>query len=209
MMASSLYRRPPCGIGECTMFRALSWRKASIQSRFNKTRSVQLSVECLDVRTVPSTLTVVNNLDSGVGSLRRAISDANNGDTIGFAPSLSGQTITLTGGDLVINSSLTSEGPGPNQLAISGNGKRRVFSILRGLTVTIAGLTIMDGFNSQSWKGGGGILNNRSTLTLLNDVLLNNQARAHVAQGGGITNFNGTLYAIDTKFIGNRSLGAP
>jgi len=37
----------------------------------------QLQVECLEDRTVPATFRIVNNLDSGAGSLRQAILDAN------------------------------------------------------------------------------------------------------------------------------------
>jgi len=41
---------------------------------------------------VPSTLTVTNNLDSGLGSLRAEIAAAKSGDTISFATSLNTQT---------------------------------------------------------------------------------------------------------------------
>ena len=40
-------------------------------------RKTHLQVERLDDRTVPSTFTVTNLLDSGSGSLRQAIIDAN------------------------------------------------------------------------------------------------------------------------------------
>ena len=43
-----------------------------------------------------ATLTVINTNDSGPGSLRQALADAQDDDTIGFDPSLNGQTITLT-----------------------------------------------------------------------------------------------------------------
>src|SRR6476661_10179319 len=46
------------------------------------------------------TITVININDSGPGSLRQALVDANNGDTINFASSLNGQRITLTSGEL-------------------------------------------------------------------------------------------------------------
>src|SRR3954471_14169170 len=68
--------------------------------------------EGLEDRTVLSTLTVTNNLDSGAGSLRAAIKAAASGDTIVFAPSLVGQTIALTSGELAISKSLDIEGPG-------------------------------------------------------------------------------------------------
>src|SRR5215469_14002535 len=100
-------------------------------------------LEGLEERTVLSTLTVSNNLDSGAGSLRAAIKSAGSGDTIVFASGLSGQTITLTGGELAIKKSLDIEGPGADNLAVSGNDTDRVFDIVsEGLTVRIAGLTI-------------------------------------------------------------------
>ena len=56
-----------------------------------------------------STLTVTNTNDSGVGSLRQAITNAVSGDTIIFNPALSGQTIT-TVTTLVIDKDLTIDG---------------------------------------------------------------------------------------------------
>jgi len=41
-------------------------------------------------------------VDSGAGTLRAEIAAAHNGDTLLFAPSLNGQTITLTSGELLI-----------------------------------------------------------------------------------------------------------
>ena len=58
------------------------------------------TLEALEDRWVPSTLTVLNNHDSGAGSLRDALTKAKDGDTIVFAASLNGQTIALTSGEL-------------------------------------------------------------------------------------------------------------
>src|SRR5262249_45374405 len=137
-------------------------------------------LESLEDRSVPSTVTVLNNLDSGAGSLRDAITHAKNGDTIVFAPRLTGQTITLTSDDLAINNSLDIEGPGASLLAISGNDTNRVFDISEGNSVTIAGLTITHGRarTNTRWvagSGGGGIFNS-GPLTVANDVLSYNQA---------------------------------
>src|SRR5438552_18703279 len=46
------------------------------------------------------TITVINTNDSGPGSLRQALVDANQGDTINFDSSINGQRITLTSGQL-------------------------------------------------------------------------------------------------------------
>ena len=102
---------------------------------------------------------MTNALDSGAGSLRAAIKAASSGDTIVFAPSLNGQTITLTSGELAISKSLDIEGPGPDKLAISGNHASRVFNVSQNqkpVTVTIAGLTIENGLAPNGV--GGGIL---------------------------------------------------
>jgi hypothetical protein len=178
-------------------------------------RGTRLTCEQLEDRAVPSTLTVLNNLDSGAGSFRDAIKHADSGDTIIFAPSLNGQTITLTKGVLAITKSLDIEGPDAGLLAISGNNHSRVFDISQDLdkptvAVTIAGLTIEDGFSSSG--NGGGILNRGSTLTLTNDVLSCNRADGrstpdHSATGGAITNeYGGTLIVSGCRFSGNQAI---
>jgi hypothetical protein len=170
-------------------------------------------LEILEDRTVPSTLTVLNNLDSGAGSLRDAITSAESGDTIVFAPSLNGQTITLASGELAISKSLDIEGPGASLLAVSGNRAGRVFDVSQNqktVVVTIAGLTIEDGLASGA--GGGGILNVSSTLNLCNDVLSSNVAfdnsNESQCQGGAILNRNGaTLTITQCTFSGNQAIG--
>ena len=99
---------------------------------------------------------VVNNHDSGPGSLRDAISLASDGDQIVFDSILQGQTITLTTGELVIDKSVDIEGLGALDLTVSGGGASQVFDIVNdSATVTIAHLSIADGSAQQ----GGGIYN--------------------------------------------------
>src|SRR5262245_11155961 len=177
-------------------------------------RSFLPLLECLEDRTLPSTLTVLNNLDKGAGSLRDAITNAKSGDTIVFAPSLDGQTITLTSDQLTINKSLDIEGPGASLLAISGNDKNRVFNINEGLTVTIDGLTITHGRaggGNQGAGGGGAILNAGSVVSLANDAFTNNVAvgasgNGTRASGGAIANYKtGALTVSDSQFLDNRA----
>ena len=81
-------------------------------------------LEALEDRTVPSTFLVENLADSGPGSLRQAVLDANalaGADLIGFAPAASGGTIALTGGELSVTGDLSIVGPGAQRLTISGN----------------------------------------------------------------------------------------
>ena len=176
----------------------------------HKRRSFLPRLEIIEDRTVPSTLTVTNNLDKGAGSLRDAITNAKSGDTIVFAPALNGQTITLTSGELAINKSLDIEGPDASLLAISGNDTNRVFDISEGNTVTIAGLTISQGRARDS--DGGGVLNVGSTLTAVGDIFSDNEALVNstsaIDGGGAICNRNGaTLTVTQCSFLGNEALG--
>src|SRR5262249_28430102 len=134
----------------------------------------------LEDRTVPSTFTVENLADSGPGSLRQAVLDANanpGADLIVFAPSTSGGTIALTGGELSVTGDLTIDGPDADRLTVSGNHASRVFDISANTTVTIAGMTMIDGLANGSAPTlpsiGGGILN-FGNLTLSSVVLSDN-----------------------------------
>src|SRR4051812_26014553 len=69
-------------------------------------------------------ITVTNTNDSGPGSLRQALADANDSDTINFAVS---GTISLTSSELLVNTSLTISGPGAGVLTVDGNATYRVF----------------------------------------------------------------------------------
>src|SRR6516164_14991 len=84
-------------------------------------------LELLEDRTLLSTLIVTNNLDDGsAGSLRDAVRLANlgpGGDTIDFAPSLSGQTIHMNpaSGTFALNKGVTITADGlDDMVAIDG-----------------------------------------------------------------------------------------
>src|SRR5579871_630997 len=157
-----------------------------------------------------ATLTITNTNDHGTRSLRDTISHAHDGDTIVFAPSLNGQTITLTSDQLTINKNLDIEGPGASLLSISGNDVNRVFNINEGLTVTINGLTITHG-RAVGGNGavhgvgsGAGILNAGSILALANDVFSSNVSlgsSGNNPEGGAISNYHaGSLTVTDSTF---------
>ncbi len=66
-----------------------------------------------------TTIVVTNTNDSGSGSLRNALSIANDGDTID-ATGVSG-TITLTSGELQVTHNVTINGPGAATLAVNAS----------------------------------------------------------------------------------------
>ncbi|MFQ3615516.1 MAG: Calx-beta domain-containing protein [Cyanobacteriota bacterium] len=149
---------------------------------------------------------VTNTNDSGAGSLRQAITAANNNNsivnpTITFASSVSG-TIQLTSALPALSRNMTIDGPGAGTLTISRNstGNFRIFTLQSGATATIEGLTISGG--NPGAANGGGIANLGGTLTLQNLVVENNTARF----GGGIFNQSGTLTLTNTIVRNNSAL---
>jgi hypothetical protein len=140
-----------------------------------------------------STVTVTNNLDSGPGSLRADIAAAQSGDTVNFSPSLDGQTITLTSGNLAISNNLTIQGPGASLLTISGNHVSQVFQVSGAQPVVLSGLTISNGVS-----GLGGGINNGGTLTVSQCTLSGNSGE----YGGGIAN-TGALTVSQCTLNGN------
>ena len=149
-----------------------------------------------------ATLTVTNNNNSGPGSLRQAIADANSGDTITFDPGILPGTITLTSGSyLIVDEDLTIDGPGASDLAIDGNNASRVF-LISGGTVAISDVTIQNG---SVFGNGGGIANVDGSLTITNVTVSDNTATGN---GGGIYKDGGSLF-IDESFItGNTTTGS-
>jgi hypothetical protein len=151
--------------------------------------AICLSALCLiALSTQAATITVMNSNDSAAGSLRQALADALDGDTINFDSALNEQTITLTSGELLVNKSVTINGPGSNNLTIDGNHASRVFHVSGGVTAIVAGLTITNGHVSGSYPNdnGGGIYNDHSTLTVSNCTISANYA--YGLRGGGIYN---------------------
>jgi hypothetical protein len=208
-----------------------TFRKRFAPNRHLRQRSARRRIlmpcpEMLENRTVLSSFTAMNNLDSGPGSLRQAVLDANQAggtNSISFASSVT--SIALTSGELAISDNLTIDGPGSKSLTISGGNSSRVFDLQSGTTVTIEGMTIAQGLaggNAPVYPSCGGGILNLASLTL-DDVLVDgNQAVGDPtvvvsgsaifnslggALGGGIENF-GTLQVTDSTISNNQALGA-
>ena len=135
------------------------------------------------------------NLSAGHISLRKAITSASPYDTINFAPSLVGQTIPLTLGELDITTNLTIQGPAAGQITINTNHSSRAFSVGAGIKVTISNLTITNGFNNNY----GGAISNDGTLTLNKDNITDSVA----GLGGGAVFNDGTLNITNSVISGN------
>ncbi|MGH9917251.1 MAG: choice-of-anchor Q domain-containing protein, partial [Nitrososphaerales archaeon] len=135
--------------------------------------------------------TVMNCDNSGAGSLRGAVGAASPGDTIEFSSTAtcsSATPITLSS-TISITKNLTIQGPGANNLFVSGNNSVDVFSIASGKKVTISTLTIEDG------PLLGTSISNSGTLTLKN-------SNVSGSDGDGVDN-SGTLNVIDSTISGN------
>lgn len=150
-----------------------------------------------------ATFLVTTNSDSGAGSLRQAIVDANasGGGTIAFSDATG--TITLSSDLPTITANTTVVGPGTNMLTISGNNLFRVFAFNSGSTSAVSGLTIADG--SLTNDNGAGI-RNEGSLIVSNCVLLSNRTLGGF--GGAMYN-SGNLTIFGSCFVSNSATGGP
>ncbi len=205
-----------------TQGKSLTCTAQATSALFNYPASDAQSVVAVR-RSQPITITVTNLNDSGTGSLRSALAAAENGDTIQFSSKLTGGTIKLTSGELLINQDLTLIGPttttGAPGIAISGNNASRVFDIeggANGVNVTLENLTIENGLANagaaNAPSAGGGLLINDAggNLTLSNLLVTSNVAQAPVganAQGGGVAFLGGVATFNDDAIIVNRAIG--
>jgi hypothetical protein len=160
------------------------------------------TLKLTDYASVLATFSVTNTNDSGAGSLRDAIDQANTAvgaDTIDFTGATfadaTPDTITLAS-ELSINSDIALTGTGANLLTVSGNNVSRIFNITSG-TVSLSRLSLSNG----KAVFGGAILN-AGGLSIQQSEITNNQA----VQGGGIYN-SGTLQVDTSTFSANKAIG--
>lgn len=178
-----------------------------------------------------STITVINTNDSGAGSLRQALSGANNGDTINFSV-----TGVITVSSLLdISKDVVIVGPGANLLAIDGNNTTTVFKDQNYAinTVVISGLEIRNGSSGAYGAGIGGfgydltvkycnihsntlsagygaaisVLSTGSSLTIENSTLHDNTSSGYgtciyIREGGDLNISNSTIYNNNGSFTG-------
>lgn len=151
---------------------------------------------------------VTNTNDSGAGSLRAAIANAQPGDTIRFDPSLANRTITLTSGEIEIpaGKNLIIDGADAADLTISGNNRSRIFRLASNVSFptsqTIRNLILANGRSND--RGGAIQTEDLGQLTVENVTFRNNAA----VNGGASIWTNGRsggVTVIDSRFLNNQA----
>ena len=153
------------------------------------------TAEALEGRALLSTIEVTSLDDSGPGTLRAAIEQANlsaTQDTVTFAPSVTGNIIRLYSALPDLSANIIIAGPGASALTVDrveSNNVFRIFTVSAGGEVAISGLGIVGGvapFDALTGGGdpSGGGIKNSGTLTLTDCYLADNTG----IFGGGIYN---------------------
>jgi hypothetical protein len=167
-----------------------STRRISVSAFFNLHTRICLALLCsVSMSAYADIITVMNTNDSGPDSLRQALVDAHDGDTINFAVT---GTIVLTSGGFVIDKRVTISGPGPDRLSIDGNQTnfQCVFGVADSNTVTISGLTVTN--------GNCGMYSDHASLTVNNCVVTAN--KGHSSLGGvGINDARGPTAPVERR----------
>lgn len=189
------------------------------ERRKRRKAAVTLGAALATVPVIPAaqaaTFTVSNLDDSGPGSLRQAILDANGAagaDIVEFQAGLAG-AIVLSSGQLVVSDSVDIQGPGALDLAVTGLGDSRLFYLYSGqalIDVTISGLTLAGG----NANVGGAIADFGENLVIDGLAITGNVASVDVeggGDGGGLwaddANGNGMTVSILNSTISGNTAG--
>ncbi|WP_034937690.1 choice-of-anchor Q domain-containing protein [Gloeocapsa sp. PCC 73106] len=163
------------------------------------------------VNIVSETLTVVNNNNSGPGSLRETIKLANiapGNNFIEFDPALGGETISLTSGELLITDDLIIRGLGAENLTIAAQGNSGVFILNNGYqsqdpanNVSISGLSITGAQEGTYNNFSRGAIYNRENLTI-SDIKIHGNNVTGIFNDGDLTISNSTISGNSSDFNG-------
>ena len=178
--------------------------------------AVRAAIEALEPRRLMSTILVTTLADSGAGSLRAAITQANAdnaSDTIQFQSGLGGDIQLSTVGDttfgpsaLGVTGAVVIQGPQAGQgitiSLASGAATMRLFAVESAGNLTLQNLTLSGGIaeggaGGSGGRGGGGggaglggAIFNDGTLTVEDSTFVSNQAIGGAGGSGGIANLD-------------------
>jgi predicted outer membrane repeat protein len=141
-----------------------------------------------------NSILVTNLNDVAAGSFRQAVQDYAPGDSIRFAPGLTG-TITNVGTAYIFTRPVTVVGPGAGVLALSGADLRPLFVVTNG-DVRISGLTLRNGKDIY-----GSAISSGDTLRVTRCTFRANRGTG----GGGAIRASGVLEVTECTFENNVS----
>ena len=153
-----------------------------------------------DVITVTTNLDIVDGMD-GVISLREAINSAADGDTITFDAALTGMSIVLTNGEIVIADDITIDGDidsdGTGDITLNGNAAGRVLNF-NGATATLESLIITNGAVTGAIQGAAIQIQPNANVTIDNSIIT-----ANMAEFGAGIQVDGTLTLTNSVVSNN------
>lgn len=151
---------------------------------------------------------VTSNNDSGLGSLRDAITSASAGDVINFSSDLARQTILLASQlEIPPGKNIVIDGMDAPGLTLSGNSASRIFfvnaNVVSLTSFTVKNLLLVRGKTIE--RGGAIGTTDEVTLTVENVCFNNNTAD----DGGGaiFSNYNNALTVSGCEFNNNEAIG--
>jgi|GEM_PF-3161236 len=167
-------------------------------------------LECLEKRSLLSTISlpVTSLADSGAGTLRAAITQANSSTATNkyVIPIKVDGMIDLLSPLPNLANNITIKGPGASNLTIHGLNNAigfSIFTVNSGQTVKISGIAIQGGINDISYPTDGGGIDNTGILTISDSAIVETTA----INGGGIFN-SGTLTSSNNTFLGDAASNA-
>jgi predicted outer membrane repeat protein len=181
---------------------------------------LSLTIAALSLWAAPASAAifpVTTNADSGAGSLRQAITDANSNGTADDIPINVTGNIDLLSALPLITTPMTITGPGANNLnvrrasSVPAGTQFRFLALTHpsGATVTIQGLT-MSGARATGFAGGAVIMGGLGTL-MLDSVLFDDNRSG---QGGavffdrGFTSIRNSTFSNNQADFGGAILGS-
>lgn len=193
------------------------------------TRYLAISLLCILLAALPAPtradqFPVSNLADTGPGSLRQAIIDANalpGPHLIEFQSDLAG-TLLLGSPLPELAESMDILGPTSGLVTIDGNGLHQPFLVEEDAVVTLSHLTLINGqsllggaivnfgeltlehmrITDNNAEVGGGGISNEGALVIRNSTISGNSTEAS-GLGGGLENFNGSVLIVDSLITGN------